>query len=189
MNRTKLLATAVLVAVGATSIGASAQTQVPVQASHPRIDINGDGYIDRSEAAAMPKLAERFDALDTDRDGRLSRQERPGRTHTQGGHGRMAAFARARMAQLDTDGDRRISRAEAPAGEVNFAGRFDKMDVNKDDFVDRDDRLQRAKQRGGEWFTKADTNRDGQLSGGEFDAARSSPPHAMRRGERAPRTP
>ncbi len=186
MIRRKLLATAVFVAVGTISIAASAQTQAPVQASQARIDINGDDYIDRSEAAAMPKLAERFDALDTDRDGRLSRQERPVR-NMQGGRGRMAAVARARMARLDTDSDRRISRTEAAAGEVNFAERFDRMDVNKDGFVDREDRLQRAKQRGGEWFTRADTNQDGQLSRGEFDSARSNRMQEMRNTGRAPR--
>lgn len=39
-------------------------------------DINGDGYIDRQEAdARLPRVAKRFDLLDTDTDGRLSAAE------------------------------------------------------------------------------------------------------------------
>ncbi|MDH5822547.1 hypothetical protein QFW77_06025 [Luteimonas sp. RD2P54] len=39
-------------------------------------DTNRDGRISRDEASAgMPRVAERFDALDTDSDGQLSRDE------------------------------------------------------------------------------------------------------------------
>ncbi len=188
MIRTKLLTSAVLLVVGAASVAAFAQTRTPVQAPKPRIDTNQDGYIDRSEAAAMPKLAGRFDTLDVDHDGRLSPQERPARKHALGGHRRMAAGVHARLKQLDSDGDRRISRAEV-AGNPRFAERFDRMDVDKDGFVDREDRVDLAKERSGAWFTRADTNRDGQLSRGEFDAARSSRAQAMRSGDRKARTP
>jgi Ca2+-binding EF-hand superfamily protein len=40
-----------------------------------RADANGDGVLTRAEAASLPRLAERFDAIDADRDGRLSREE------------------------------------------------------------------------------------------------------------------
>lgn len=39
-------------------------------------DANGDGYIDREEAeASLPRIARNFGTLDTDQDGRLSRDE------------------------------------------------------------------------------------------------------------------
>ncbi len=39
-------------------------------------DTNGDGLIDRSEAeAGLPRVAEHFDKLDADGDGKLSRDE------------------------------------------------------------------------------------------------------------------
>jgi Ca2+-binding EF-hand superfamily protein len=40
-----------------------------------RADRNGDGRIERAEAAAFPWLLKRFDAADQDGDGALSREE------------------------------------------------------------------------------------------------------------------
>lgn len=177
----KLLTSALLLAIGAASVAGSAQTRTPVQTPPSRIDSNQDGYIDRSEAAVLPKLAGRFDTLDTNRDGRLSRQERPARK--QDGRRRMAADAHARLKQLDSDGDRRISRAEATAGQGKLARRFDTMDVNSDGFVDRADRQQRANQRSDAWFTEADSDNNGQLSRAEYDAAKAK--RREGRGERA----
>ena len=89
MNKLHLLAAAVTVALASTL--AVAQTAPP--AGHARPDANGDGVIDRSEAAAFPKLASRFDQLDKDKDGRLTAAERPqhGRGMRGGRHGGGAA--------------------------------------------------------------------------------------------------
>jgi len=38
-------------------------------------DKDGDGLISRDEAAAMPRMAEHFDRLDANTDGRVSREE------------------------------------------------------------------------------------------------------------------
>lgn len=171
MIRRNLLTLAVLLAVGTAAAAALAQTPTTPQERPMRADTNNDGYIDRSEAAAMPRLAERFDTMDADKDGRLSRQEMPGRKAGHGGYRGKAGGGHGGMMKLDTDGDGRISRAEAAAGSARMVERFDTMDFNKDGFVDRADHQQRAKQRSGEWFTSADSNKDGQLSRAEFDAA------------------
>lgn len=42
------------------------------------LDADGDGFIDRDEAAAHPPLADEFNALDTRRRGRLDRQDLAG---------------------------------------------------------------------------------------------------------------
>ena len=93
-------------------------------------DTNGDGLISRQEAAALPHLAQQFDAIDADHDGQLSKDE-------------LKAFFKARREQMaaawfkkvDTDGDGRISKAEAQANAPRLAAHFDKIDTNGDGFL------------------------------------------------------
>ena len=168
MKQMKLLAVAVAVALA--SVAAFAQTATPApSAGKPRmqLDANQDGAIDRAEAAKAPRLAEKFDQLDKDKDGRLSADERP-RMHGKG-HRRGGAHGQGRMRAADTDKDGRISRAEAQAAHAKAGDRFEQMDFNKDGYIDRADMQARVAQRRGECFGKADTDRNGQLSRAEFD--------------------
>lgn len=59
------------------SLGATAQTAPSERAAaaFARADSNGDGKLSREEAARFPGIAERFEALDSDRDGFLSLPE------------------------------------------------------------------------------------------------------------------
>jgi Ca2+-binding EF-hand superfamily protein len=146
-----------------------------------KLDTNGDGAIDRSEAAKAPHLAQNFDKLDKNKDGKLTPDELPKR-------GDFRRGAHDAMAKLDTNKDGRISREEAKA-DPKFAERFDKMDVNKDGHVDKADFEARMKQSRDEWFTAADTDKDGKLSKAEFDAAaaKRSPFGHGPRGDHGPR--
>ena len=96
-----------------------AQSDAPARRT---LDANGDGAIDRTEAAAMPRLAERFDQLDRDKDGRLTAAERPrhhgpgGKRGGRGGHG-------GGIERADADKDGRISRAEFATLEAKMAER------------------------------------------------------------------
>ena len=163
MNHKILFATVALALVSAGTAVAQQPAATPDKpARHMKLDTNNDGAIDRAEAAASPRLAERFDRIDKDKDGRLAGDElrHRHRSHHRGqrGHG---------MMKLDADKDGRISKAEA-AAEPKFAERFAKMDFNKDGYVDRADFKARMEQRRGECFDKADINHDGKLSRVEY---------------------
>jgi len=163
MKKLHILSLAVAAALASTL--AVAQTAAP--RTHETLDANGDGVVTRAEAAKFPKLAERFDQLDKNKDGKLAGDELPMRRagmrgHDMRGHG-------GGMRGLDTDHDGRISRAEMQAGEAKWAERFDRMDVNKDGYLDRADMQARMAERRAECFAKADTDKNGQLSRAEFD--------------------
>ena len=91
-------------------------------------DTNADGLLSRSEAAALPRIAEHFDEIDANKDGQVSFEEL------------RAAFGKHRhgdrFKRMDTDNDGKISRAEAlAAAEAMFA----RADANKDGFVTPDE--------------------------------------------------
>lgn len=167
MNRVTLLEAgllaAALLAAGTTAAVAGPQQPAVAPkaetAQRDKLDANGDGAIDRTEAAASQRLAGRFDQLDRNGDGRLAADERPQHGgHGKRGHHRGGPGGRG-IEGLDKDSDGRISRAEFDAGQAA--------------------REARMRERGGESarkgkpafdFAAADANRDGQLVRGELRA-------------------
>ena len=187
MTRKTLLTLAVLTALSAgTALAATAPASETRQSARPTLDVNGDGAIDRAEAARSERLGAKFDELDKNKDGKLTKEEMPRRDSHRGGkrHG-----AGGWDTRLDTDKDGRVSRAEWAAGESRKAGRFELMDANKDGFVDRADHQLRSKQRTDAWFAKADSDKDGKLSREELTAYKAAH-HGPRgeHGDRGPRT-
>ena len=87
----KMQVLAVATALALTSAAAFAQAQDAAAPDRARqsvnLDANNDGVIDRAEAAKAPRLLERFDQLDKNKDGKLSADERPQR----GGENRRGA--------------------------------------------------------------------------------------------------
>ena len=91
-------------------------------------DTNADGLISRSEAASLPRLAQRFDAIDANKDGQVSFEELRA---ARGKHGHGGHFKR-----MDTDGDGKVSRTEALSA---AEAAFNRADANSDGFVTRDE--------------------------------------------------
>ena len=176
MNKMHLLAAAVAVALAST-LAIAQNNDAPRQQA--RFDANADGVVDRTEAAKFPRLAAKFEQIDTNKDGKLDAAERQthranrqggkrGGMHRGGMHGDMG------MKRMDTDGDGRISKAEAQAAAARYAERFDAMDANKDGYLDRSDMQARMAERRAAFFASADANKDGRLSRDEFAAHRNA---------------
>lgn len=171
-NTLSVLLVAALAAVGAGSALAATQAGDTGRAARPQLDANNDGAIDRTEAAAHPRLAAKFDQLDANKDGKLDASERPHRKGGRGGHRGHGGIDG--LVSADADGDGRISRTEAAS--LPWLGKpFDDIDRNRDGYVVRSElrsyhermRPQREAERAKaaeERFVAADLNHDGKLS-------------------------
>jgi Ca2+-binding EF-hand superfamily protein len=131
-------------------------------------DWNGDGKLSGEEVrvGGRRELArernDRFDDLDTNRDGRLNRAE---------WRGGVALFD-----VLDTDRDGMLTRVEAVGTQpgrrrANESDEFTDIDVNRDGRITRDEWQWNAAA-----FDRLDANRDGRLVRGEFET--TPPPSA-----------
>ncbi|MBB1061399.1 EF-hand domain-containing protein [Marilutibacter spongiae] len=177
MNRSLLLAAIATALVAGTALAAP---QAPEEGPDApprmaRLDSNGDGAIDRTEAAASPRLVERFDRIDRNGDGRLTADERPGRKHRRGGRGGLE-----RIIALDANADGRISKVEA-GNDSPLGKHFDDIDANRDGYIVRAElrashekmRAEfqaRAAERHKARFAEVDGNKDGRLSQAEVEA-------------------
>ncbi|MBC7989998.1 MAG: hypothetical protein H7Y19_10510 [Luteimonas sp.] len=178
MKRNALFAASLLALglLGGAATAATPATSTPTTTKPQRVelDVNGDGVIDRSEAAKSPRFAEHFDRIDKNHDGHISADERPQR----GKHGR-GKGRHGDIAALDTNGDGRLAREEL-AGKGRFEENFAAMDANRDGYLVRSElRAYHDKQRPlrqaehakrfDSQFGTADINRDGKLSRVEVD--------------------
>lgn len=129
--KTVLVISAIALASAATLVMAHPEGQAHRGAKFERLraaDTNADGLISRTEAAALPRIAERFDAIDANHDGQISFEELRGAHHKARGEGFLK--------RLDADGDGKVSKAEALAKATE---RFDRVDANKDGFITSDE--------------------------------------------------
>ena len=177
MNRSILLAAIATVVVAGTAFAAPQGVNEGPGARHgmKRLDANGDGAIDRAEAAASPRFAEHFARIDANGDGRITADERPARQHRRGGRG----GGLERIVALDVNADGRISKVEA-GSDSPIGKRFDDIDGNRDGYVVRSElraahekmraeHKVRAEKRRQDRFAATDGNKDGRLSQAEVE--------------------
>ncbi|KRB79492.1 hypothetical protein ASE00_19880 [Sphingomonas sp. Root710] len=150
-----------------------AEVQARVAEQFKKADTNGDGFVTKAEAdaarAAMKaKFAERraerrderFAALDTDKNGALSKEEFSVRQRPGGGDGEHRGHGRHGM-----------HRGGMGGGHFGMGGMwFDRADANKDGKVS----LAEASAGALAMFDRVDTNKDGTISPEEHKAARDA---------------
>ena len=206
MTKTKLIAGAALAALLAGGAIAApgpgrdgprppqtrAELQAKIAEHFKKADANGDGVVTKAEAdAARDKMraafaekrqerkGERFAALDTDKNGSLSKEEflappaprgdgkdagRPGRDGKHGRDGRHGGWGGKRhgggMAmtghwfdRADANKDGKVTLAEAQAGPL---ARFDSLDTNKDGTISPEERKAGREAMRGKWQERRD---------------------------------
>jgi len=101
-------------------------------------DTDGDGSISRKEAeASMPGLAAKFDQMDVDKDGKISRDEMHG--FRMAGKKHQRKHMRMAFKSADRNGDGALDKAEAEAGMPMLAEHFAKVDADQDGKVTREE--------------------------------------------------
>jgi Ca2+-binding EF-hand superfamily protein len=132
------------------------------------LDADGDGAITREEAKSHPRLVEKFDAVDANKDGKLEKTELDAQREAH--RAEWKARGEERWKSADTDGNGTLSRVEAEASMPWMSGSFEKLDGNADGQLTREE-MRAGREHGHEGmreaaadrFKGADANGDGAI--------------------------
>ncbi len=126
------------------TLAASAQTapaKGPAMSWIGDLDTDHDGRVSKQEAAAVPAIAKAFDQIDTNKDGNITMSE----VRVFWRNGVMAAAQAsgpglaAAFTKADANHDGKLSEAEAKAGMPRMSANFKVLDTNKDGFLSKDE--------------------------------------------------
>ncbi len=118
------------------SVSASAPDRAAKMQQHfdqrfTQADKNGDGFIDKTEAAGNKRLAKHFDEIDSNKDGKISKDEL--KAHFAASHAKAHEKFAEKFKAADKDGDGALSKDEVQASQMpQLAKNFDAIDANKD---------------------------------------------------------
>ena len=122
-------------------IAAAATARLKQARAWEKADANGDGVLSWQEARRMPRLARHFDAIDADRDGAITGGEvrawrDSARVRNRPASGKGVDEV---MRLADHNGDGLLTRIEFTQCHPRFAPRFDRIDVNRDGMLARNE--------------------------------------------------
>ncbi len=143
MLRSALIAALLLAPAMALAATTGKNARLAEQFRHA--DVDGNGMLSRAEAeGSTPWLAGNFDAIDINRDGRISPEEirafrRAGRNERGARGARAGAKFERYFGRADSDGDGSLSRAEAERGLPRVAKKFERIDRDGDGRVTREE--------------------------------------------------
>jgi Ca2+-binding EF-hand superfamily protein len=138
------------------------QARAGSEARFKQLDADSDGTVSKAEAEkGPPHLAEQFDEVDANKDGKLTQDE-------------MRNARRARMAQCKEDPEK--CRAEM---KQRFETAWKRADTDGDGTLSKPE-AEQGMPRMARHFDRIDTDRDGRITLAEMDAARARHPHPHR---------
>lgn len=135
----KYVAILTAVSLGSAAILAVAapEGRAGLQERIKQADTDGNGMLSRAEAAALPRIAKQFDAIDANHDNQITADEL--KAFHEKARGEHAKQRGEHWKKLDTNGDGKVSKEEAKAGAPRMAEHFDAIDANKDGFITPDE--------------------------------------------------
>ncbi|MCB1623019.1 MAG: hypothetical protein KDI32_00430 [Pseudomonadales bacterium] len=140
MKTLTLISAAVVAATllaNTTAAYADEDARQPRSTLFTRMDKDGDGRLARSELPADARMQQRFEAMDTNKDGYVTEDEARAARQARMTEGK--ARIEQRLRQADINGDGQYSLDEVQANMPRLADRFNELDADKNGYLTREE--------------------------------------------------